>query len=800
MRNVVNLLLLVTLLVLTLNGCIPTPSPTPTLAAHTPTSAPPTQTSIPSTPTLIPSPKGETIIVTSAEDNGSGSLREALQQARPGDIITFDSSVFPVGTPKVIYLQSALPGMERGYMTVDGSMAGVVLDGSRIPAGWDSAIQVLSNNNIVRGLTLTNLSGAAIQISGGQDNLIEDNVIGSSDYGIGLWGTNTSRNRIKANHLGVMADGVTPQGNKSAGIIVMEGAHNNLIGPDNQIAFNGRNGIEISQAGTVGNTIFQNGIHDNAGLGIALAPGGNNNLTAPILMDFDLATGSASGMACPNCDILLYSDAGDEGSVFEGQTVANEEGIFSFEKSSNFQGPILTATATDSQGNTSGLSLPTMGDKRIMQFQPGNVHPRTTLITRKSDDLEDNRLGGLWSDFWQPIDFQAVLDNEIVPAGLKWVKITMNQAEYYSNEQSGAELFWDKPELFISPEFDDYINQLVSHKITIDYMLNFWDKANHPNGWKIQNRFKTEDDIAHYLEYVRFIVTQFKGRVQYYELWNEPNVGFPLQYIEPADYINLAKRTIPLIKEIDPQAKVIVGCTSGSANPQSREYLFKILNTDVMPIADVVSWHPLYGNVPGSGQDPDYYASYPSLMATIMDTARQNGFRGEFMVGEISYGGPSCGGCDVVDPSYSETIWAKYTARGIVLHFGNDVAAGTGGMSSLRLIHYNTIRNIANVFSGVRAEKFTVEIQTEATNYKAFTFTGSDGSRLIALWTDGAAVENDPGIPSNITLPSFSGWNATGIDILNGFEQKLVTGDENGSLVIPDLLIKDYPVVIRLSK
>lgn len=422
------------------------------------------------------------------------------------------------------------------------------------------------------------------------------------------------------------------------------------------------------------------------------------------------------------------------------------------------------------------------------------------LVTRPSGELEDNRLGNVFSDFWQPQDFQAAIESEIVPAGMKLVIITMNQAEYYSSEQSGVELYWDKPELFISPEFDSGISQLVSNKINIYYMLNFWDKANHPDGWKVANRFETEEDIAHYLEYVRFIVNQFKGRVQYYELWNEPDAGFPLQYIKPEDYVDLAKRTIPVIKEIDPQARVVVGCTSGTVNPQSREYLFKILNSDVMQIADVVSWHPLYGNIPDSGQYPEYFAAYPSLLADIMDTARKNGFQGEFIAGEISYGGSECGGCDVVDPTYTEVVWAKYTARGIILHFGNDVAVSLGGMSSQRLIQFNTIRNIANVFSGMRADEFTVEAQTESANYKIFTFASSDGSRLVALWADGVAANDDPGIPSTITIPGFAGWKATGIDVLNGYEQGLVIDDENGDLVISDFLLKDYPIIIRLSQ
>ena len=794
------ILYLSAILLLAIGACGPKPSPTSTMTVPAPTISPPTLTKVPPTSTLMPTLEGKTLVVFSAEDRGSGTLRDAMQAAVPGDIIAFDESVFPQDNPKTIYLHSTLPNIEQGDLTIDANTAGVILDGSMFPDGWDSAIQVLSDNNAIKGLTLQNFSGAALQISGGKNNLIQNNVMGNNDFGIGVWGANAIGNRIIANYLGVMPDGVTPLGNKTAGIILMEEAHNNQIGPDNHIAFNGRSGVEIFQAGTIGNTIIENSIHDNVMAGIAIWEGGNNNQVTPILMDFDLVIGNVNGMACPYCEVFFYSDASDEGAVYEGQTTADEYGTFTFEKGSPFSGPSLTATATDPQGNTSGFSIPTTGNNFTMQIQSDNKQPRMILVTRPSGELEDNRLGNVFSDFWQPQDFQAAIESQIVPAGMKLVIITMNQAEYYSSEQSGVELYWDKPELFISPEFDSGISQLVSNKINIYYILNFWDKANHPDGWKVANRFETEEDIAHYMEYVRFIVNQFKGRVQYYELWNEPDAGFPLQYIKPEDYVDLAKRTIPVIKEIDPQAKVVVGCTSGTVNPQSREYLFKILNSDVMQIADVVSWHPLYGNIPDSGQYPEYFAAYPSLLADIMDTARKNGFQGEFIAGEISYGGSQCGGCDVVDPTYTEVVWAKYTARGIILHFGNDVAVSLGGMSSQRLIQFNTIRNIAYVFSGMRADEFTVEAQTESVNYKIFTFAGSDGNRLVALWADGVAANDDPGIPSTITIPGFAGWKATGIDVLNGYEQGLIIDDENGDLVISDFLLKDYPIIIRLSQ
>jgi len=35
------------------------------------------------------------------------------------------------------------------------------------------------------------------------------------------------------------------------------------------------------------------------------------------------------------------------------------------------------------------------------------------------------------------------------------------------------------------------------------------------------------------------------------------------------------------------------------------------------------------------------------------------------------------------------------------------------------------------------------------------------------------------------------------IDVLNNFEQELITETENGGLVIRNLLVKDYPIIIK---
>jgi hypothetical protein len=54
--------------------------------------------------------------------------------------------------------------------------------------------------------------------------------------------------------------------------------------------------------------------------------------------------------------VELFSNTGDQGLIYEGATVADLAGDFTFAK--KLSRPNVTATATDEAGNTSPFSLP----------------------------------------------------------------------------------------------------------------------------------------------------------------------------------------------------------------------------------------------------------------------------------------------------------------------------------------------------------------------------------------------------------------------------------------------------------
>jgi hypothetical protein len=132
------------------------------------------------------------------------------------------------------------------------------------------------------------------------------------------------------------------------------------------------------------------------------------------------------------------------------------------------------------------------------------------------------------------------------------------------------------------------------------------------------------------------------------------------------------------------------------------------------------------------------------------------------------------------------------------MELGLDVVVGMDGFDPNATWRYPVMRNLNRVMAGNKPIKLVVEIESDATNIMSFGFTLPNGDRLFALWTNGVAVEDDPGVSATLTFPDLSAQRVIGIDVLHGFEQELIFEMENGNLVIRNLLVKDYPIILRL--
>jgi len=432
-----------------------------------------------------------------------------------------------------------------------------------------------------------------------------------------------------------------------------------------------------------------------------------------------------------------------------------------------------------------------------MTLQEGNSLSRTLIQKPPTNEITNNRIGDMfpldrhpspcpkWDEDWSFTHMDKL--------GLRWARLSVDWMDYYQAESAGQ---FSQPE--VNACQDEIVSGLADIGTTIMLVIVFWDETLHVE--ENYPRYQKEEEIQRYLDHARFLVRHFKGRVQYYEILNEPVNGPPQQHVELTDYINLIHRVIPVIREEDPEAKIVVGGATDLRQDYSREYFFGVLQSDVMPLVDGVSTHSMYGVSPQYDETRQYYYDYPSMIQTIKDTATTHGFKGEYFAEEMDW--RTALNPNPYEPGeYTETVAAKYYSRGIMINLGLDVWAGIGGERYDEIPPVvNVVQNLSTTMAGAKPESLSLTIQSQANNIATYAFQADNEVRLIALWTDGIAVDDDPGVPAMLTFSGFANWNASAIDVLYGFEQPLVTNSENGDLIISNLSIKDYPIIIRLAE
>jgi CSLREA domain-containing protein len=178
-------------------------------------------------------------------------------------------------------------------------------------------------------------------------------IAGSSGAGIELQGARETA--IWSNLIGLAADGTTPLPNASDGVRVDANTSGTYIGDTdpgtgNEIAFNSGHGVGL-HLDTTRAEVRGNSIHDNLGEGIGKLGLGFLQ-PRPVIT----AAGSASGTACSNCAIDIFSDSADEGAIYEGSTMSDATGNWFYPNV--VTGPNITATMTAPNGSTSRFSLP----------------------------------------------------------------------------------------------------------------------------------------------------------------------------------------------------------------------------------------------------------------------------------------------------------------------------------------------------------------------------------------------------------------------------------------------------------
>jgi hypothetical protein len=353
-----------------------------------------------------------------------------------------------------------------------------------------------------------------------------------------------------------------------------------------------------------------------------------------------------------------------------------------------------------------------------------------------------------------------------------------------------------------------------------------------------------------YKNWARFMATYYKGTVAYWEIQNECSSGWGWELIKDPDerlrtYCKLVKEVVPIIREADPRSKINLAGLAGppAAKPsglpspewQSKavgDWLYKCLDEGIGPLVDAIGWHIQGSVVPGT----PYWDEYPEAVRAVKKYAESKGFRGKYLASEYWHGAPY-----PIDPQYggqqfdfhpdpsdplkgkpevTEVRKAKDTARVFVMNAGLDVVTcwcntwiqiplNDGGLFRNGFAAdpicptqpsptYYVLRTICTVLDGAKPADLQVEFSNKDQKLESYGFELPNGGLMVGAWLPGRSVDKHPGIITDVTLNAPKCSKATGIDTLNGVEQELSSRIEAGRLVIPGVVIHDYPMMLRL--
>ncbi len=409
-----------------------------------------------------------------------------------------------------------------------------------------------------------------------------------------------------------------------------------------------------------------------------------------------------------------------------------------------------------------------------------------------------------WNRWWWTRMFDA---------GVSWIRI----GQY---ENSSDPTSWDWVErrrgvFAIAPEVDDYVDSLLENGVKVQVQLMYGNPMyTGPNGKKpdeitpepgtfhnddrsINSIFwppKSPEEVAAFIRYVKWMVNHFRGRVHYYALWNEPDIGYWNPWGNPEEYGRLLAVFGPAVHQTDPTAKVIYG---GQADPSSSWAKRALDECRCASQIDVFAYH----TYPGYGQNlnpetMDYGAYGPDSPAKLRELVRSYpGIRKdiEFWDDEFNSIGSWTGS--------DESVQAKYIPRGLIYNLASGVrtfvwllTAGVDGNEYDDFGFIHGLRNLPDDFTprpvfyalqntnalfadtkldssiGIESPDIPNLRRHNGSPFLAYGFRNANGKAIVAYWM---AAHSIPGgafapITANLTLRNSGIKNPVLIDVVSG--------------------------------
>lgn len=250
----------------------------------------------------------------------------------------------------------------------------------------------------------------------------------------------------------------------------------------------------------------------------------------------------------------------------------------------------------------------------------------------------------------------------------------------------------------------------------------------------------TDEERAAFANWSEFMAREYRDSVTFWEVWNEPNIGFWKPQPNPKDYAALLKVTYAAVKRGNPDAQVVAMVTAGI----DLKFIENVLAEGTVGYFDAVSVHPYrYPTAPEAGKTT--MLDHLQKLVALLD---------KYGAKDMPIYNSEVGWPNQEDPrGLPEAISANYLSRMYVqLHaipqiratfwydFQNDGLKRDYNENNFGLLHNDFSPKAPAVAYrmtslALKGRRYVKELATKDDTTRAYLFAGADGSQVVAAWS-----------------------------------------------------------------
>jgi polysaccharide biosynthesis protein PslG len=194
----------------------------------------------------------------------------------------------------------------------------------------------------------------------------------------------------------------------------------------------------------------------------------------------------------------------------------------------------------------------------------------------------------------------------IKDSGYTWIRQEFPWADIEIDAKGDTTDRRNPPERSAWDKYDNIVGLTEKYGLQMIARLSAPPKWSH-QGYADLGDFGPPANFNDYADYVQAVVTRYKGRIHYYQIWNEPNIypEWGEQRVNPEDYAKLLCAAYQRAKQVDPSVVIISAALAPTVAQDGRDlsdlvFLQRMYNAGAGKCFDILSAQG-YGLFSGPG-------------------------------------------------------------------------------------------------------------------------------------------------------------------------------------------------------